>query len=517
MLGEGVRASTLPLRLRQTDLLRPLGIHVAQLFARHQVHGHITPNHTLELDLEILRLVYVHHGQIRKAILPQTSAHVQPRGAALAQAALQPRRVGLAAVGRAPHVRRHRPPAHVAAEEQQRPPRRLAHHAGRRRHQGADHVHRLRYVRHPDPPALAHEDVEPDGHGQRVAQRVRLLGPFITGCSLRVPHVPLVEADLGGGARERRRRARGRQGGGGGGRRGVALDARQVDQRPRDLDGALGGQGGRGVLDVRAVRRVDVDAVEVDPVDALAQDVVVPGAVARLAAEHEDEVRVEQPERLGPLRRLAPVLLLRRLLHLPGPPHLVPQRPVLDAVGRRVAVRPPPVRPVRVPRAVAVLDPRERLVQRPRPHVQAEVRLYALGLALAQHVQPRHELVRPERVGLRPEPGQLRARGPLRPRPDPVRPVVRRAEVAPRVPHHGDVELPQRREHVPPEPCLRVRGRVPRLVEPAVDAAAHVPLDIFRLVLVLFSVFFFFGYAFAEGAYIVVLKIGTQGGRELTQ
>lgn len=242
------------------------------------------------------------------------------------------------------------PAAHVAGEEEQRPPGGLAHEAGRGGHERGDDVDGLGDVGHADVAALAHEDVEPDGDGQRVGERVRLLGALVARRALGVPDVPLVEAELG------RRAGEGLAGDAGAG--AGALDAGELDEGGGDADGALGGQGRGHVAHVRGPRgRVHVDAVHVDEGRAGLQHGVVPGGGAVLAAEHEHERGVEQAQRLGPLRGLPGVVGRRHLLDLPGAPDLVAQRPVLDGVGLGVSVGAAQVRVVRVARAVAVLDP----------------------------------------------------------------------------------------------------------------------------------------------------------------
>lgn len=70
---------------------------------------------------------------------------------------------------------------------------------------------------------LADEDVEPDGDGEGVGEVVLLLCAFFTGGALRIPDVPLVEADLlatDGG-------------------RDVVLNASEIDEAGCDLNGTL--------------------------------------------------------------------------------------------------------------------------------------------------------------------------------------------------------------------------------------------------------------------------------------
>lgn len=168
--------------------------------------------------------------------------------------------------------------AHEAAEEPEGPPGGLANDAALGGHERADDVDGLGNVGHANVAALPHEHVEPDGDGERIRQRVLLLGPLIAGCALRVPDVPFVKADLDGRL----------------GRGHVGLDAGEVDEGGGDLNGALGGEGCGSILAVLLGGGIDVDAVHVGSPggDALVQDVVIPGALTVLTTEDEAEGRV---------------------------------------------------------------------------------------------------------------------------------------------------------------------------------------------------------------------------------
>lgn len=94
-------------------------------------------------------------------------------------------------------------------------------------------------------------------------------------------------------------------------------------------------------------RRIDVNAMHIHQplcrttppqpmdveADALLQNVRVPAAVARLAAQDELDGRVEQFEGLGPLVGLAGVFFLGELGDLPGAPDFVSEGPVFDLDG----------------------------------------------------------------------------------------------------------------------------------------------------------------------------------------
>ena len=116
---------------------------------------------------------------------------------------------------------------------------------------------------------------------------------------------------------------------------------------------------------------------------------------------------------------------------------------------------------------VAVLDPGQRLLQRPGAHVQADVRLGAELGAVGQ------VLVGAEPVGFLPAPGQLGAAWPAVLGPDPVGPVVVADEVPARPAQHAEPQLAEQAEHVLAEAAV-VGQRRALLVQPAVDAPSEV-------------------------------------------
>lgn len=159
------------------------------------------------------------------------------------------------------------------------------------------------------------------------SRHVLLLSALFTGSANGIPDVPLIEADLLSSHSGR----------------DAVLNARHINHTSRNLDGSLRRPRCRGILVVVGAGRVDVDAVHVNQagssaaakameikLDALVDDVLVPFAVARLAAEDELDGRVEQLDGLGPLVGLLGVVLLGQLADLPRAPALVAQRPVLD-------------------------------------------------------------------------------------------------------------------------------------------------------------------------------------------
>jgi hypothetical protein len=84
-----------------------------------------------------------------------------------------------------------------------------------------------------------------------------------------------------------------------------------------------------------------------------------------------------------------------------------------------------------------------------------------------------HELVQAELVGLDAVPGEVQPAGPLVARADAVLPPVAGDEVAAGVADQRDAELPGQLQDVLTESVL-VGGRVVGLVDPGVDATAHV-------------------------------------------
>lgn len=92
---------------------------------------------------------------------------------------------------------------------------------------------------------------------------------------------------------------------------------------------------GAGCVDMNAVhidqarRRAPTQAMQVK-LDAFLDDMVVPAAGARLAAQDELNRGIQQLERLCPLVGLLGVVLLCHLADLPGAPDFVSERPVFD-------------------------------------------------------------------------------------------------------------------------------------------------------------------------------------------
>src|SRR5262245_17922131 len=108
-----------------------------------------------------------------------------------------------------------------------------------------------------------------------------------------------------------------------------------------------------------------------------------------------------------------------------------------------------------------------RVVNRPQPGVDANVRLRADALAVAQ------ELVSAEAVGLDAAPGQFRPRRALVLRPYAVLPVVARDEIPARIAQDRDVQPLDRLQDVQPD-AFFVRERTAFFVNAAVDHAPQV-------------------------------------------
>ena len=217
------------------------------------------------------------------------------------------------------------------------------------------------------------------------------------------------------------------------------------------------------------VVEVGVQRDVLDMLEGVLEDLVLPAPEGRhvaagRAAGGELDRGVDPAHHLRRLLGDEAVLRRRLVLHLPGAIHLVAEAPELDAVRRLVAVPAAQVRPGGAAGMVAVFEEVAGGVAGAGAEIDGEHRLDVRGPA------PVDELVRPERVGLGREPGEVEPRRPFGDRADAVLPVVAGDEVAARVADDGGAELPDEIEHVAPEPAL-VRGRVAGLVDALVDAA----------------------------------------------
>lgn len=159
-----------------------------------------------------------------------------------------------------------------------------------------------------------------------------------------------------------------------------------------------------------------------------------------VAARNELDRRVDKLESVRPSVGLLGIVHRRELANLPLAVHLIAESPKLDVVGLvSSGVLAPEVGPVGVARAVAVLDPRQRLLVRSRSHcksrlvsqtrptlkdrwtgltVQAQVGLDSQSSSVVD------ELVRAELVGLCRQPGELGSHGSVLDGADSVLPVV---------------------------------------------------------------------------------------------
>ena len=217
---------------------------------------------------------------------------------------------------------------------------------------------------------------------------------------------------------------------------------------------------------------VGVGGDVVDDVVGEAEDGRLPGAERRhravgAAARDELEVRVELAHGPGGLGGQPAVLVRRLVTQLPRAVHLVAQAPHPDAERFLGAVTSAQVGQVGALGVVAVLEQLDRLGHPARPEVDGEHDLQ-LGLRGPAGELAEAELVRLDRAPRRVQPGR-----PFGHRAHAVLPAVPRHEVAAGIAHDGDAEFTDEVEHVLPEP-VRVRGRVPGLVEARVDVAAHV-------------------------------------------
>ena len=269
-----------------------------------------------------------------------------------------------------------------------------------------DDVDHLGQVGDAHRPAGAHEDIQEGCDGQRVGQVVLLLQAGLL-APLAVPDVPFVVGDAD--------------------RPVNPLDlARPLDQRLANPQGSLGLVWREDVAPVVVGAGVDVDRVVVDITRQAVDDDAVPVAPAVPAAADQLDRAVQPAQRIGPAAGFGDVLLGGEMADLPVAPHLVAKTPVADVVRLGVAVGAPQIGPVGVLRPVAVLDPRQGLLQRAGAHVQTDVRLGVEGPAVLD------ELVGAEGIGLLGLPGELGAPRPFFRRTDAVGPVVVADEVAAR-------------------------------------------------------------------------------------
>ena len=125
------------------------------------------------------------------------------------------------------------------------------------------------------------------------------------------------------------------------------------------------------------------------------------------------------------------------------------------------------VGPVRIPGAVAILDPGLRLVHAARAHVDADVRLGAENATVLD------EFVGPEAVRLLAAPGELDAARPLLFRSDAIGPVVAADEVAAGPAQDRHPQVAGGLQDILAEPVLVAQRRT-FLIDAAVDTASQV-------------------------------------------
>ena len=152
---------------------------------------------------------------------------------------------------------------------------------------------------------------------------------------------------------------------------------------------------------------------------------------------------------------------------LPRPVHLVAKtpHPHIERIGR--AVGGPQLGQRGASTDIRVFEEVERLQSAPRAEVEGEHELGTHALT------PPCELVQPDLIGLERVPSEVE---PLRPpfaRADAVLPPVAGNKGATGVADGGYAELAHEIHHVGPE-SVPVRGRMPRLIDPVVDAPAEV-------------------------------------------
>lgn len=230
MLRERKQALAIPLGLLNSNLLLLRRVNDLDIRTINSMHlDLLSSRKTLELCLEVLLLVDVHHGEVHNAVLVQRCADVQP---GRLDGASDPRGLCVAQVLASAEVDGDGGAAHVLAVQQEGPPGRLFEDAVLCGHERGDDVDALGDIGHAHVLGLADEDVEPNSDGEGVGKVVLLLCAFFTGGALRIPDVPLVEADLlatDGG-------------------RDVVLNAGEIDEAGCDLNGTLSRSRGCALL-----------------------------------------------------------------------------------------------------------------------------------------------------------------------------------------------------------------------------------------------------------------------------
>ena len=162
-----------------------------------------------------------------------------------------------------------------------------------------------------------------------------------------------------------------------------------------------------------------------------------------------------------------PAIFGRRLgAHLPWRIHLVAKTPELDAMGRRMAVRMAQVAQRRACGKIAVFDQVARRIRPARSEIHDQHRLN-LGRAA-----PVDELVGAKTIGLDAAPREVEASRPAGERPDAIFPIVAGDEITAGIAHDRGAKLAHELNDVAAE-TARIRAGVPRLEDPAIDAAAE--------------------------------------------
>ena len=336
-------------------------------------------------------------------------------------------------------------------------------------HDRRDHVDQLGERRRGDPVAVLeqrHQQVaDDDGVRDRVdvLEQARRVGPFAAGLGrllallvlLEIPDIPFIERKLHLLLRS-------------------LLVADVVGRRDDGVDvvvhvkrrGEEGAEVAVELLVVRVARHV------VDVLVAVLEHGALPvaeGWHARAggAADHQLEVLVGHLHGGGGAGGELPVVVGGHEALLPRAVHLVAQAPHAHVVRARGAVRDAQVRQRGAGGVVGVLEQVEGGQDAPGAQVHGQ---HQLG---AGQLQPPGELVKADLVRLERAPREVAAHRARLPRADRVLPPEARDEVAARVPYGRAAELPDELDDVHAESVL-VRGRVPGLVEPGIDAPAEV-------------------------------------------
>ena len=235
-------------------------------------------------------------------------------------------------------------------------------------HDGRDHVHQLRQVRHLHHVRMAEEGVEEHPHGQSVLEIVSLLEMFVIPGA--IPDIPFVIGDVN--------------------RPGIRSGLRGLNRACGGFDVVVDSLRPAQELLQIVVAVVDV-GVQRDIVDFVTQSVqhgAIPSdpvrAVITRSAGHQLDRFIHQSHGLRGLERELGVIFGVLVPQLPPAVDLVTEPPIFHLVRVVTPVLAALVGPISVARFVGVLHPVPRVVDGTQAAVDADVGLRADAFGIAQ-------------------------------------------------------------------------------------------------------------------------------------